>query len=196
MPLSGFHLTTESFQLNSTTRGLITAILRPSTDEDIAAIKRDWIPKLQDAKNNGASCPELNWDWAEYVCQGNSQNGFLCLTLSCGSSIEGFLFVSDTDKEKSRFIKDARILYVERVAVAPWNQPLPVGTQDIRGIGKNFFRITDEISCALGYQGRYGLHSEKSSESYYRSVLKLREGGPEQIVEDTGPRLYVYFESD
>jgi hypothetical protein len=72
--------------------------------------------------------------------------------------------------EKSRDSSPQPIVYVDYLAVAPWNRKPFQHPQRFRGLGKVMLGAAVEISRNLGYDGRCGLHSLRQSEGFYHQI--------------------------
>lgn len=92
---------------------------------------------------------------------------------------------------KSRLAPSRDLVYIEYVAVAPWNRRDLKTSPRIRGVGKVLVRSAADLSIDLGLEGRIGLHSKPASEAFYREGLGLIDLGVE-VVEDG---KWVYFEA-
>lgn len=65
-----------------------------------------------------------------------------------------------------------RLLDVEFIETAPWNFDGYVGEQKrFGGVGHGFLRYAVSKSIELGYGGRFGLHSLRQSEPFYRKYM-------------------------
>lgn len=83
------------------------------------------------------------------------------------------------------------LVYVELVAVAPWNRRGAAALGQLKGLGRLLVRKAVHVSLELGYAGRIGLHSKPASEAFYRDKLGLLDLGTE-VAEDGE---WVYFEA-
>lgn len=82
------------------------------------------------------------------------------------------------------------ILYVDFVAVAPWNRKAIQNPQRFRGLGTVMLGAAVEASRALGLDGRCGLHSLPQSEGFYQHI-GMRDFGLDGAYESLR-----YFEFD
>jgi hypothetical protein len=62
------------------------------------------------------------------------------------------------------------IVYVDFVAVAPWNRKPFQNPQRFRSLGTVMLGTAVELSRSLGLDGRCGLHSLPQSEGFYRRI--------------------------
>jgi hypothetical protein len=73
----------------------------------------------------------------------------------------------ETQWHRSWLTPDQRLVYVEALAVAPWNRRDLQYPPYLKGTGNSLMLFARERSLALGYQGRVGLHSLPTSETFY-----------------------------
>jgi hypothetical protein len=62
------------------------------------------------------------------------------------------------------------IVYIDFVAVAPWNRKAFQDPQRFHGLGTVMLGAAVEVSRTLGHDGRCGLHSLPQSEGFYRQI--------------------------
>lgn len=82
------------------------------------------------------------------------------------------------------------IMYVDFLAVAPWNRKAFQDPQRFRQLGTVMIGAAVELSRTLGLDGRCGLHSLPQSEGFYRRI-GMRDFGP-----DAAKSSLRYFEFD
>lgn len=119
------------------------------------------------------------WDWALLIRQGSSaQNrrraGFEAWALEYGDELQAMMIL-DTGFHTSRRT-GAGLVYIEYVAVAPWNRKTIQKPPKLGGCGTGMISVAIERSRILGKLGAVGLHSLSGAESFYRS-LGFRELG-------------------
>jgi hypothetical protein len=82
------------------------------------------------------------------------------------------------------------IVYVDFVAVAPWNRKAFQDPQRFRHLGTVMLGAAVELSRTLGLDGRCGLHSLPQSEGFYRQI------GMRDFGLDAAYTSLRYFEFD
>lgn len=82
------------------------------------------------------------------------------------------------------------MVYVDFVAVAPWNRRKFQHPQRFRSLGTVLLGAAVELSQALGLEGRCGLHSLPQSEGFYRRI------GMHDFGVDAAYSSLRYFEFD
>lgn len=113
--------------------------------------------------------PDSHWDWREKNLSmlGSVHRLFALLN---GEAVEALMRV---DLSKPSWIQPSPytpIVYVDYLAVAPWNR-LPIQPQPrFKGLGKVLLGAAVSISAEDGMDGRCGLHSLIQSEGFYKQV--------------------------
>lgn len=121
------------------------------------------------AKQRLYGAPDSHWDWTEKnrTLAGASQRLY---AITDGDSVEALMQVDLSKASRLETGAYAPIVYVEYVAVAPWNRA-PIQTPvRYKGLGRLMVGVAVAVSQAEGMAGRCGLHSLKQSEGFY---LKL-----------------------
>lgn len=127
---------------------------------------------------------DAEWDWRAFVA--NAGTGAESGALVVEGRVEA-AFLLSTIGYKSRQ-GDGPLVYLDYMAVAPENRDRESGPRQLRGCGSEILRLARYRSRQLGYEGRVGLHSLSTAESFY-VAQGMRRWEPMQ--EDDG---YVYFE--
>jgi hypothetical protein len=138
----------------------------PSIDDRALKQAGAWGPLLAKAHQ-----PDAGWDWSEFVRQCD-QDERACLgkfeayTLRVRSEVEA-LMILETIKHRSR-VGCLPLVYIEYLAVAPHNR---LGVQEprkYRHCGQAMLALVGMRSKALGYRGRFGLHSLSDAIPFYQ----------------------------
>lgn len=158
-------------------------VIREAAIDDADSWERTWKSWLV-----WTAADDALWDWHREVEIGRTLDGRLCVAAAADDRLEGLMSLSIDD---SRMEPGRSLVYVEYIAVAPWNRREFGAKAKIRGVGKTLLRAAVRISVDLELEGRIGLHSKPASEAFYREKLKLVDLGPEVV--DDGE--WVYFEA-
>lgn len=148
-------------------------------------IKADYINKIIEKNLH-----DYFWDWEDIIC---SPEGYtretLYLTADCdGKSVQGILHAYFP--EESKIAKGANIVYIDRLAVAPWNRQIHGNRKTFKGVGSRLIYAICQYSKQKGLGGCLGLHALPDAEPFYRN-FKMIDLGIDDIHE--GLR---YFELD
>lgn len=130
---------------------------------------------------------DQHWEWRTKcsVAPGTNRRVFSLLNSDEVEAAMMLLF-----GEKSRDPSPRPIVYVDFVAVAPWNRKPFQDPQRFRGLGTVMLGAAVELSRKLGYDGRCGLHSLPQSEGFYRQI------GMSDFGLDASKSSLRYFEFD
>ena len=71
------------------------------------------------------------------------------------------------------------LVYLDRIATAPWNRPRFAGQPVYKGAGQLLFSTAVNLSMEEGLSGRLGLHSLFGAENFYRDVIEMTDFGPD-----------------
>ncbi|CAN5922581.1 hypothetical protein BH11MYX4_BH11MYX4_03860 [soil metagenome] len=93
----------------------------------------------------------------------------------------------------SRVHPTQRIVFVDYVAIAPWNQEELAVTREVKGLGRQLLSFAVEVARQLGYEGGFGLHSTPEAAATYEGGFKLWKGTMEAVPDDG---TWLYFEGD
>jgi hypothetical protein len=131
---------------------------------------------------------DQHWEWRTKCSIAPGTNRRV-LSLLNGSEVEAamLLLTGKTSRDPSTPLP---ILYVDYVAVAPWNRRTFQNPQRFRHLGTVMIGAAVELSRALGLDGRCGLHSLPQSEGFYRRI------GMRDFGLDAAYSSLRYFEFD
>jgi hypothetical protein len=152
--------------------------LEPGTD--LMQWKQKWLPVLKEQETEDA-----HWDWPGKYVERTGDN-FEHYAIECDAEVQGLMII-EIDFHRSR-AKKLELVYVDFVAVAPWNRRDLVEKPAYTYVGSHLIRAAVARSKALGYKHRIGLHSLVSAETFYRHI------GMGEFGKDSGYCNLVYFE--
>ena len=131
---------------------------------------------------------DQHWEWRTKCSIAPGTNRRVLSLLNAGEVEAAMLLLSGkTSRDPSAPLP---ILYVDYVAVAPWNRKAFQNPQRFRHLGTVMIGAAVELSRGLGLDGRCGLHSLPQSEGFYRRI-GMRDYGL-----DTAYSSLRYFEFD
>ena len=110
------------------------------------------------------------WNWPAIVeeCRAASRTGeasYEFIILRARRDVQS-LMILETEAHLSLQTRTS-ILYVEYLAVAPWNRPPIQSPRRFSGCGSALIEFAIRRSEELGYDGRVGLHSLPGSRTFY-----------------------------
>lgn len=128
-----------------------------------------------------------HWEWRTKcsIAPGTNRRVFSLLNSGDVEAAMMLLF-----GEESRDPSALPNVYVDFVAVAPWNRKAFQDPQRFRGLGTIMLGAAVELSRTLGHDGRCGLHSLPQSEGFYRQI------GMRDFGLDASKASLRYFEFD
>lgn len=145
----------------------VAATLLSTVSKRILSEVKAWRPVLKRHAEEDAS-----WDWSELVRKHRPlRSGRLDIyeygVLRCQGRTQG-LMMMETANHWSR--ADEPMIYVEYLAVAPWNRPGIQHPREFAGCGRALVRYAVERSISLGYAGRVGLHTLLGARMFYMGL--------------------------
>jgi hypothetical protein len=182
----------------------------PSADH-IAFVSREWSPILQEhhakavlsyrslpvARRNKQAwqeiqtqfgAPDAHWDW-EKKKQSMMKSAQRMYALVDRKSVEALMRLDLTAFSVVRKNPTTPIVYLEYLAVAPWNRRAIAQKPRFKGLGTILLGVAVCISLEEEMDGRCGLHSLPQSEGFYRQAGMNDTG----LVDQYGLK---YFEFD
>ena len=112
------------------------------------------------------ACQDAHWDWP------------LKCAIAPGANRKVLALLNAVEVEAAMVLHLGKaspdtglpIVYVDYLAVAPWNRDAVQSPQRFRGLGTVLIGAAVRTSMSLGYDGRCGLHSLPQSEGFYRRI--------------------------
>lgn len=172
-------------------------------------VRREWAPRLMDSraraiiaykslpstkqddeawqeKQSKFGAPDSHWDWDE---KNQSMLGSVhrMFALIDQEVVEALMRIDLSKASRVQPNPLAPIVYVDYLAVAPWNRIAIQSQPRFKGFGTLLLGVAVSISIEEGMTGRCGLHSLKQSEGFYKHV------GMEDLGIDTACGMR-YFE--
>jgi hypothetical protein len=129
-----------------------------------------------------------HWKWRTKcaIAPGTKRRVFSLLN---GGEVEAAMLVR-LDKTSRDPSISLPIVYVDFVAIAPWNRRALQNPQRFRHLGTVMLGAAVELSRTLGLDGRCGLHALPQSEGFYRRI------GMRDFGLDAAYQSLRYFEFD
>lgn len=176
--------------LNRQTLSYETAALFRGIDEkNLLDFEREWRPAFinrlppdaSSIEQIAADAEDAHWDWRLLAELGRNPLLFEMFVVECAERTQGLMLVvkgghfsRHPDHER------ADLVYVERLATAPWNRSGFVKTPIYKGIGQLLLATAVDLSFDEELGGRIGLHALPGAETFYRDVLGMTDFGPDR----------------
>lgn len=136
---------------------------------------------------NKLAIPDRHWDWCmKYAVAAKTNRKVYGLLNS--NDVEAVMMIELG--HTARCTPDLPLVYVEFVAVAPWNRSAIQRPERFRGMGTLMLGAAVEVSRMQGLDGRCGLHSLPAAEGFYRRI------GMKEFGIDPRKEGMRYFEFD
>jgi len=113
---------------------------------------------------------DWDWDWEDKANKKFVGSGYRVLGILDGGCVEALMVLNLSWSSRLDATRAALSVYVEYVAVAPWNRRQISLTPRFGGLGKVLLNIAVTISTEEGMQGRCGLHSLLQAEGFYKRI--------------------------
>jgi hypothetical protein len=160
------------------------AILQLADERRVHQVVNTWVPLLMRMGTEDA-----HWKWAEKATDVCYTTGVEHVMIMHEDEVHGVMITSLPDSPPPlSSLHD--LLYVEYLAVAPWNRSQAGDQQRFKGIGPLLLGHAVRRSRSKERQGHVGLHSEPRAITFYDGI-RLRRCGP-----DPDQERRQYFEGD
>ncbi|MGC2658530.1 MAG: hypothetical protein WA324_11290 [Bryobacteraceae bacterium] len=159
------------------------------TREHLECVEREWKPLLEAARDRATlafatvpgkkrsedvwqekqriyGAPDAHWDWAEKWRHMGSMHRML--VLADGDIVEAIMWLDISKPSRLETASYTPIVYIENLAVGPWNRSPLQSPPRFKGLGKLMLGVAVAVSNSEGMNGRCGLHSLIQSEGFYR----------------------------
>ena len=154
----------------------VNADLLPISDKHLADFETYWRPRLQASNEQ-----DRHWEWKKKASVLRAPN-YELYALECDSITQG-LMILEIDCHRSRLKEGKSLVYLDFLAVAPWNRPLLQQPPMYKAVGSALLTFAIGRSIDLEYKGRLGLHSLPKATGFYEK-LKMINFGPDASKQD------------
>lgn len=158
-------------------------------DRHLNFVEKEWVPRLTDSraraviayralpaekqherswqeKQGRFGAPDAHWNWGRKN-QSMMSSIHRMFALLDGEAVEALMRVDLSKPSRLRPSPRTPIMYIDYLAVAPWNRSAIQSPRRFRGLGKLLLGAAVSISVEEGMDGRCGLHSLPQSEGFY-----------------------------
>ena len=155
-------------------------------EKNIEDFERTWRPafanQLPDdtsaVERVAAGAEDAKWDWKRLAEVLGNPLLFTMYAVECAGQTQGLslvrkggAFSQHPDHER------ADLVYIERIATAPWNRPKFTDKPLYKGVGQLLVAAAVDLSFDEELGGRIGLHSLPGAETFYRDVVGMTDLG-------------------
>lgn len=170
-------------------------------DHHLENVRQTWVPQLQDpvteirnrhtdgtgqldkqAAYNEVVALDLqdsHWDWDKKWNELGNDISKVFFVVECNGATQAMMIVDNsTYRCRHEDAAGNNLIYVEYVAVAPWNRRSLVADPIYKGIGKILVGTAISLSIEEEFDGRIGLHSLPQADGFYTSC-GMTDFGPD-----------------
>ncbi|MDP0497630.1 MAG: GNAT family N-acetyltransferase [Verrucomicrobiota bacterium JB024] len=140
--------------------------------------KRQWSAAFGRLVGVSPNQQDAHWQWDQKMI-GRRNFAFESFCIELGDSVEGLMILSFNATSRLNGAMGKDIVYLEYIAVAPWNRLSGDQQPRYRRVGTYLFQAAVKVSLANELKGRIGLHSLPQAESFYRDKLGMIDLGPD-----------------
>ena len=130
-------------------------------------------PSLEKAGEGNVQ--DAGWRWNELV-PATPRLDLCTFSVECSGTLQGMMRVFTT--RRSRLAGELDLVYIDRLASAPWNRRRFTENPKYKGVGELLMAAAVSLSVDRECKGRLALHSLPESESYYANI-GMQDLGPD-----------------
>jgi Acetyltransferase (GNAT) family len=135
----------------------------------IADYEQHWLPLL-----NASQAEDVQaFDWRVKRAWAVATTGREAYAILVDGRVQGMILI-EVARHRSRSESRGRLVYVESLAVAPWNRRSLGRLRLFKGVGKALLLYARQRSFELGYRGAVGLESLSGSVGFYERLGLMR----------------------
>ena len=127
------------------------------------------------------AAPDSHWDWSKKH-HAMRQASHRIVAILNDVSVESLMRIDLSKASRLESQGYVPVLYVDYLAVAPWNRAPIQNPVRFKGLGKLMLAVAVAVSRAEGMEGRCALHSLRQSEGFYRR-LGMTDLGPDAAAQ-------------
>lgn len=126
-----------------------------------------------------AQMQDAHWKWPEKTAGIAERLDLDSFAVMADGVTQGLMIVSLTARGRAPGQENAHLVYVELVAIAPWNRKGFTDQPKYKGAGRLLLAAAVSLSAEQEFAGRIGLHALPQSETWYREVCGMTDLGPD-----------------
>jgi hypothetical protein len=155
----------------------VPAQLVSMSEKHLVDYDRFWKPYLQVVNTED---PVADWDLKQrvFIARGIAEG----YAIECEQMTQG-LVILRPQGWRSSFDSSRRVVYVSRLATAPWNRSDLQSPVRFKLVGSTLLKFAQFRSEDLGYGGLVGVHSLPEAELFYRK-LEMQDCGLDEEFEN------------
>lgn len=155
-------------------------------EKNLIDFEREWQPLFTSQLPEAASAVErvaagaedAHWDWRRLAEIRANPLSFGMYAIECADKTQGLMLVEKGGKfSRHPEHERADLIYIDRLSSAPWNRPSVVEEPRYKGVGQILLAAAVNLSFDEELDGRIGLHSLPSAETFYRDTIGMTDLG-------------------
>jgi len=112
--------------------------------------------------------PDAKWRWPNLLAEVTGRTTHTSFCIEAQGEVQAAMLVDLTKRCWLSSQAEQHLVYVDRIAVAPWNRRQIQDIPFLTGLGEILLGVAVSLSIDEGWGGRTGLHSLKQAEGFYR----------------------------
>ena len=123
---------------------------------------------------------DQGWDWRQKIDIYGGRLSKVSFAIECNGKTQGLMLADlGSRRSKIRGEEGLPLVYIDFIAVAPWNRPVLAEEPRYKGVGSVLLVTAISLSIDEEMEGRIGLHSLPQSEGFYAEYCGMTSHGPE-----------------
>lgn len=132
---------------------------------------------------------DWSWDWRDICKRTDGQLIYRTFAIECQKKLQGLMLTNLGVPCTMQQQINMPMVYVDRIAVAPWNRIQFNKNINYKYTGKILLAVAISLSIEEDFEGRIGLHSLPQSCEFYEEKIGMTNLGPDRSHENL-----IYYE--
>ena len=128
---------------------------------------------------------DWHWDWIKLNDIATKYDSYKIFSVVCNGKLQGLMrTITEGYDCRIKSQKGKAVVYIDRLAVAPWNRYPWFDPRQYRLVGEVLMGTAISLSIEVGYKGRICLNSLPQANDWYVDVVGMTNCGPDAGCED------------
>ena len=175
----------DAFLLENSNDQMVAAQLFDDiSDTHLEAWREQWCSVFEQAVSQsgtpgtGQLVPEdAHWQWDRILETVDGLLAYKRYSVVCNDRLQGMMLVNMSKTGRVAEQLGKVLVYIERLATAPWNRKSIVSHPLYKGVGRLLIAAAVKLSLQEELKGRIGLHSLPHSEGFYKDACGMTDLG-------------------
>ena len=164
-------------------------VYRELDQKNLDDFERHWRPEFarmassftSSADRSAAHAEDSHWDWVRLATLARQRLGQETFAVECQGVTQGLMLLDFTLFARLPEQMGRELIYVDRLATAPWNRKKFTDNPRYKGVGRVLFATALSASIEEGFEGRLGLHSLPQAITWYQAEIGMADLGLDVI---------------